>query len=54
MNHALVLALDDRHASSHWLAGGDPLAAAAMDAQQRDAMAGWFDEVAACDLSAAR
>lgn len=26
--------------------GGDPLAAAAMDAQQRDAMAAWFDETA--------
>lgn len=45
-NHALMLALDDAHASSHWLAGGDPLAAAAMDAEQRDAMAAWFDEAA--------
>jgi Fe-S-cluster containining protein len=46
MNHALVLALDDEHADSRWLAGSDPLAAAAMDAQQREAMAAWFDETA--------
>jgi Fe-S-cluster containining protein len=45
-NHALVLALDDARATTDWLAGGDPLAAAAIDAQQRDAMAAWFDEVA--------
>jgi hypothetical protein len=44
-NHALVLALDNPRASSDWLAGGDPLAAAAVDAEQRDAMAVWFDEV---------
>ena len=46
MNHALVLALDDEHAGSRWLAGGDPLAAAAMDGDQREAMAAWFDETA--------
>lgn len=46
LNHALVLALDDEHAGTRWLAGGDPLAAAAIDAQQRDAMAAWFDEIA--------
>ncbi|MES2877292.1 MAG: hypothetical protein V4713_02630 [Pseudomonadota bacterium] len=52
-NHALVLALDDARAPTDWLAGGDPLAAAAIDAQERDAMAAWFDEVAALPLSPA-
>jgi Fe-S-cluster containining protein len=47
LNHALLLALDDEQAFSTWLAGGDPLAAAAADADQRDAMAGWFDQVPA-------
>jgi hypothetical protein len=44
-NHALVLALDDARTPSNWLAGGDPLAAAATDAEQREAMAAWFDEI---------
>lgn len=46
-NHALALALDHPRASSDWLAGGDPLAAAAVDVEQRDAMADWFDEASA-------
>lgn len=45
LNHALVLALDDEGAAAQWLAGGDPLAAAAVDTGQRAAMAAWFDEV---------
>lgn len=45
LNHALVLALDDEQAGTHWLAGGDPLAAAGIDAQQREAMKAWFDEI---------
>ena len=45
LNHALVLALDNDHAGSEWLAGGDPLAAAAIDTEEREAMAAWFDEV---------
>jgi len=45
LNHALVLALDDAGAVGRWLAGDDPLAAASLDAEQREAMAGWFDEV---------
>jgi len=44
-NHALVLALDDMQAPADWLAGADPLAAAAIDAEQREAMAAWFDEL---------
>ncbi len=45
MNHAVMLALNDPHATQRWLAGEDPLAAAAVDtAGQRDAMAAWFDE----------
>lgn len=44
LNHALALALDDEHASADWLAGRDPLAAAAVDTDQREAMAAWFDE----------
>lgn len=44
LNHALVLALHDGRASSDWLAGADPLATAAMDADQREAMAAWFDQ----------
>ena len=44
LNHALVLALDDDCAGADWLAGGDPLAAAAIDAEQREAMAAWLDE----------
>ena len=49
LNHALVLALDDASASHHWLAGGDPLAAAAIDQDQRADMAVWFDEVERLD-----
>jgi hypothetical protein len=45
LNHALVLALDDEGAVGRWLAGDDPLAAAALDPDQREAMASWFDEV---------
>lgn len=45
LNHALVLALNDETATSRWLAGGDPLAAAAIDADQCQAMTAWFDEV---------
>ena len=45
-NHALVLELDEVRSYTHWLAGGDPLAAAAIDAQQRAVMAAWFDELA--------
>ena len=44
LNHALVLALDNEGAADDWLAGGDPLAAAAMDNEPREAMAAWFDE----------
>lgn len=47
LNHALALALDDEGAAAHWLAGGDPLAAAAVDTGQRLAMAAWFDEAGA-------
>ena len=44
-NHALTLALDDENAGAKWLAGSDPLAAAAIDsAEQRQAMGEWFDE----------
>lgn len=45
LNHALVLALDDPRAAARWLAGDDPLADAAADADQQGAMAAWFDEV---------
>ena len=44
-NHAMVQVLDDVHTSHDWLAGNDPLAAAAIDAEQREAMAAWFDEL---------
>lgn len=43
LNHALVLALDNDQAGAQWLTGADPLAAAAVDADQRQAMAAWFD-----------
>jgi hypothetical protein len=46
MNHALVLAMDDARAGTDWLAGADPLAAAAIDAGQRDTLAAWYDELA--------
>ena len=47
LNHALVLALDNEQTGAQWLAGGDPLAAAADSAEQREAMAAWFDAEAA-------
>lgn len=46
LNHALVLALDNPQAGAQWLTGADPLAAAAVDADQREAMAAWFDDEA--------
>ena len=46
LNHALVLALDNDQAGAQWLTGADPLAAAAVDADQREAMAAWFDDEA--------
>lgn len=47
LNHALLLALDDDTALSNWLAGGDPLADAAVDLALRDAMAADFDAMTA-------
>lgn len=45
LNHALTLALENDQAGAKWLAGADPLAAAAIDsAEQRQAMGEWFDE----------
>jgi Fe-S-cluster containining protein len=46
LNHALVLALDNEGADAEWLAGGDPLAAAAMETEQREEMAAWYNEMA--------
>ncbi|MDO8319880.1 YkgJ family cysteine cluster protein [Rhodoferax sp.] len=43
LNHALVLALDDGTAQASWLSGADPLAAAAVDREFREAMAAGFD-----------
>jgi Fe-S-cluster containining protein len=43
LNHALVLALDNDQAGAQWLSGADPLAAAIDKAEQRQAMAAWFD-----------
>ncbi len=45
LNHALVLALDDDTAHDNWLKGGNPLAAAAVDLDHREAMAAGFDAV---------
>ena len=46
LNHALVLALDRLDAQAAWKQGEDPLAEAAVDLEQREAMAASFDEVA--------
>lgn len=46
LNHALILALDNRHAQARWLEGADPLADAAIDLDYRSAMAAGFDDVA--------
>jgi Fe-S-cluster containining protein len=46
LNHALVLALDQPDALADWLAGGSPLADAAVDLALREAMAADFDAVA--------
>ncbi|MCY1381345.1 hypothetical protein D9M69_692410 [compost metagenome] len=46
LNHALVLALDAPDAAhAAWLEGADSLAAAAVDLDQREAMAAGFDEI---------
>ena len=45
LNHALVLALDRQDAQAAWKQGEDPLAEAAVDLEQREAMAASFDEV---------
>lgn len=45
LNHALVLALDAPDAHTAWLQGADPLADAAADLDQREAMAAGFDEM---------
>jgi hypothetical protein len=45
LNHALVLALDDDTAHAHWLNGGNPLAAAAVDLDHREAIAAGFDAI---------
>jgi Fe-S-cluster containining protein len=45
LNHALVLALDQPEALDDWLAGGTPLADAAVDLELRDAIAAGFDAV---------
>jgi hypothetical protein len=45
LNHALVLALDAPDAQAAWLQGDDPLAEAAVDLDQREAMAAGFDEI---------
>jgi Fe-S-cluster containining protein len=46
LNHALVLALDQPEALDDWLAGGSPLADAAVDLELREAIAAGFDAVA--------
>lgn len=46
LNHALVLALDQPDSHAEWLKGGDPLAGAAVDLEQRAAMAADFDTIA--------
>ena len=45
LNHALLLALDAPDAQAAWLQGADPLAEAAVDLEQREAMAAGFDEM---------
>jgi len=45
LNHALVLALDQPDSHADWLRGGDPLADAAVDTDQRAAMAVDFDAI---------
>ena len=45
LNHALILALEGKGAQASWLEGADPLAAAAVDQEFRDAMACGFDAV---------
>jgi len=45
LNHALVLALDAPDAQTTWARGSDPLAEAAADLHQREAMAAGFDEI---------
>lgn len=46
LNHALALALDDDNTQSGRLGRSDPLAPAAVDQEDRDAMAAGFDAVA--------
>ncbi|MDP3924679.1 MAG: hypothetical protein Q8Q84_15110 [Hydrogenophaga sp.] len=41
----LVLTLDAPDAQASWLQGADPLAEAAVDLEQREAMAAGFDEI---------
>lgn len=45
LHHALVLALDRPDARAAWALGEDPLAEAAADVEQREAMAAGFDEM---------
>lgn len=45
LNYTLVLALDAPDAQAAWLRGADLLAEAAVDLDQREAMAAGFDEV---------
>lgn len=45
LHHALVLALDRPDAQAAWAQGEDPLAEAAADVEQREAMAAGFDEM---------
>lgn len=43
LNHAVCLALEQADAEPRWARGEDPLAASAIDAEQRPAMAQWLD-----------
>lgn len=44
LNHGVLIALDDEQAHARWLAGGDPLHAAALDTPAAmSAQAAWFD-----------
>lgn len=45
LHHALALALDRPDAQAAWARGEDPLAEAAADVEQREAMAAGFDEM---------
>ena len=45
LNHAVLLALDQPDSHADWLRGGDPLAAAVVDLEQRAAMAADFDTI---------